>query len=87
MKNLNFSLKVKVLSPKVIVKDDPDLTTYCNRIGSNDGSKSLAIFSIRTHLPNYTANSKVLIKLLSFSFNTSIPSSCSLPKFLINLLA
>ena len=71
----------------MIVNDEPLFTIYYNKIGSNDGSKSLPTFSINTHLPNYTANSNVLIKFGSFTFNTSIPSACSLPIFLINLFA
>ena len=87
MKNLNFSLNVKVLSPSVMLHYDPDFTTYCNNMGSKDGSRSLPTFSMSTHLPNYTASSRVLIKLVSFNLSTSIPSSCSLPRFLMYLLA
>lgn len=87
MKNLKRSLKLRVLSPKVMDKLEPDFTTYYNRIGSNEGSKSFATFSIITHFPNYIASSRVRIKLLSFILSISIPSSCSLPRFFMNLLA
>jgi len=86
-KNLNLSLNDNVFSPKVIVRDEPLLTIYYKRIGSKEGSKSFPTFSINTYLPNYTANSRVLIRFGSLTFNTSIPSACSLPIFLINLFA
>ena len=87
MKNLKRSLKLRVLSPSVMDRFEPDLTTCYNSIGSNEGSKSLATFSIMTHFPNYIASSRVRIKLLSFIFRISMPSSCSLPRFFMNLLA
>jgi len=40
MKNLKLSLYAKVLSPIVIDKDEPDLTTYYNNMGSREGSNS-----------------------------------------------
>lgn len=63
------------------------MTIYYCKIDSRLGSKSVPTFSNKTILPNYTDNSIVFIKLGSFIFIISIPSLCSLPIFLINLLA
>lgn len=63
------------------------MTTFCNKTGYSEGSRSLPTPSKRTHLPNWIASSIVLIKLASVVLTTLIPYSCLDPRFLINLLA